>query len=263
MSQSADADEVDTLLGIVADGVEGDAARRLSLEAVVDDVDSLLRIGHGEVVEHDTVNAAVVEHLLQFVERAHLDLNLQVETLFLQVLMAAVDGVDNAAGKVDVVVLQQNHVEETDTMVAAAANLHGLLLEHAHARSGLAGVEHAGARSLQSLHVLIGHGGNAAHALHDVQHQALSLKQRAHLARDNHGDIALLHPTSVAHQHLHLHRWIEAAEHLLGYLHTSQYAVFLNEKMALTHCIFRNAAEGGVVAVANVLGKRQVDEPVD
>ena len=95
--QGTDGDKVNALLGIVADGVEGDATRRLGLEAVVDNVDSLLGVWHREVVEHDTVDTAVIEHLLQLVERAHLNLNLQVETFLLEVLVATVDGIDNTA----------------------------------------------------------------------------------------------------------------------------------------------------------------------
>ncbi len=95
--------------------------------------------------------------------------------------MAAIDGIGDATGKVHMVILQQNHVEESDTMVTTTTYLHGLLLEHTHTWSRLTGVQHTGLRALQALHVLISHRGNTTHALHDVQHQALSLKQRADL----------------------------------------------------------------------------------
>ena len=90
MGQGTYANEVNALLGIVADGIERNAARRLCLKAMVDDVNGLLSVRNGEVVEHNTVNAAVVEHLLKFLKRAHLNLNLQVKVLFLQVLVATV-----------------------------------------------------------------------------------------------------------------------------------------------------------------------------
>ena len=120
----------------------------------------------------------MVKHLLQLVKRAYLNLNLQVESLLFQVSMTAVNGVGNTTGKVHVVVLQEYHVEQADAMVRATADLDGLLLEHTHTRSGLAGIEHTGASALQTLHILIGHGGNTTHALHDIQHQTLGLKQR-------------------------------------------------------------------------------------
>ena len=223
-------DVVDALLGIVADGVEGDASAGFRLVATGNDVDGLLGVGHAEVVEHDAVYAAVVEHLLQFVEGADLNLNLQLEVLLFQIVMAAVDGIDDAAGEVDVVVLEQDHVEQSDAVVAASANLHGLLLEHAHAGGGLAGVEHAGLGALQPLDILVGHGGNAAHALHDVEHESLGLQQGAHATGDNHGDVALLDARAVLHEHLDLHVGVEAAEHFLGDLDAGQDAVFLDEQ---------------------------------
>ena len=148
-------------------------------------------------------------------------------------------------------------------MVTAAANLHGLLLEHTHARRSLAGIEHSGTRSLQPFHILTGHGGDTAHALHDVQHQTLRLQQRTHLAGDNHSDVALLHLASITHQHLDLHLRVEAVEHFLSDFHAGQDTVFLNQEMALAHRILGDAAQGGMVAVANVLGKRQVNKSVD
>ena len=78
MSERSHRDVVDALLSIITDGVEGDASARLRLKTVVDDVDSLLRVGHGEVVEHDAVDASMINHLLQLIEVTHLYLDLQV-----------------------------------------------------------------------------------------------------------------------------------------------------------------------------------------
>jgi len=62
-------------------------------------------------------------------------------------------------------------------MVHTSAYLDRHLFEDAHARSSLTSVEHAGVRTLEAFLILVGHGGNAAHALHDVQHQALRLEE--------------------------------------------------------------------------------------
>ena len=91
MSQCAYADEVDTLLGIIADGIEGDATTRLGLVAMIDNIYSLLGVGHTEVVEHDAVYASVIQYLLKFIKRAHLDLDLKVQSLLVEILVATVD----------------------------------------------------------------------------------------------------------------------------------------------------------------------------
>ena len=145
--------------------------------------------------------------------------------------MAAVNSIDDAAGKIDVVVLEQNHIEESDAVVTATTNLHGLLLQHAQAWCGLAGVQHTGLGTLQQLHILVGHGGNTTHTLHDIQHQSLGLEQRTNLTRYHHGDVALFNMCAVRHQHLDLHIGVETMEHFLGNLYTCQNTVLLDEQV--------------------------------
>ena len=83
VGQCADRDEVDARFGVAAEGLVGDAAAGLGLEASVDAAHRLAeRIGV-EVVEHDAVHAAVVEHALQFVEVAHLDFDFKLFVVFL------------------------------------------------------------------------------------------------------------------------------------------------------------------------------------
>ena len=176
--------------------------------------------------------------------------------------MATCDGILDASGKVDMVVLKQDHVEQTDAMVHATADLDSLLLQHAHAGSGLAGVKDMCLCALQTLHITVCHRGDAAHALHDVKHQSLGLKQRTHLSCNDHGNVALLDRRSVAHQHLYLHCGVEACKHALCHLYACKDAVFLDEKMRLAHCFFRNATQCCVITIAYVFGKSQIDKTV-
>ena len=145
---------------------------------MVDNINRLLGIGHAEVIEHDTIHTTVIQYLLQLIERANLDFDLQVQALLIEILMAAIDSVCDTTGKIYVIILEQNHIKQTDTVIAATTNLYGLLLEHTHTRCGFTGIKHTGVGTLQTLNILISHGGNTTHALHDVQHQTLGLKQR-------------------------------------------------------------------------------------
>ena len=205
----------------------------------------------------------MIQHLLQLIKRAYLYLNLQVETLLFQISVATLDGIHNTPGKVHVIILQQNHIKESDTMVTTTTNLHGLLLQHTHTRRCLTGIQHTCLRTLQALHVLIRHRGDTTHTLHNVQHQSLRLQQRAHLTCHDHGDITFLHTRTIAHQHLHLHRGVKAAEHLFGNLHTCQNTVFLNQQMRFSHRVLRNTAQRGMVAIADILCKRQINQSVN
>ena len=173
----------------------------------------------------------MVKHLLQLIERAHFNLNLQIEMLFLQISVTTVNSVHNATSKVNMIVFQENHIEQTDSMIAASPYLHGLLLQHAHAWCSLASVQHPSSSTFQTLHVSVGHGGNATHTLHDVQHETLGLEQRANPSAHNHGNIAFLHTASIGHEYLNLHLRIEASEYLLCNLYASKDAIFLNKQM--------------------------------
>ena len=106
----------------------------------------------------------------------------------------------------------------------------------------------------------MGHGGNSAHALQDVQHQSFGLQQALHLALYAHYNVARLHMGSVLNVDLHFHCGVKTMEHLFGYFHSGKDSLFLDKQLALAHFRFRNAAQGCVVTVTNVFGKRQVNE---
>ena len=176
--------------------------------------------------------------------------------------MTAVDGIGNTAGEIHMVILEQDHVEESDTMIHATADLHCLFLEHSHARGGLTGIQHVGMCSFETFHITVGHRGDATHPLHDIQHQALCLKQRAHLSCYDHGHIPFLHWGAITDQHLYLHVGIEAGKHPFRHLHTSQDAVFLDQQSTLPHRILRDAAKSGMVAISDILRKREIYQSV-
>ena len=263
MGERTHRDEVDATLGIVADGVVGDTARRLGFVFAADDFHRLASELGREVVEHDAVDAAHAHHFAQLVEIAHLDFDLQVFAFLFQIVVTAGNGVFDTASKIDMVVFQQNHVEEPDAVVHPAAYLHGSLLEHAHARGGLAGVEYAGVQTLEPLHIAAGHGGDTAHALHHVEHEALGLQQRLDTPLDYKSHIAGFHLGTVFDIDGHLQLGVEAVEYLAGYLYTGQYAGLLNQQFRFSHGRCGYTTQGRVVSVAYILGKCQVDQLVD
>ena len=101
------------------------------------------------------------------------------------------------------VVLYQNHVEEADAVVGASADSDSLFLEHAQARGCLTGVEDLAGQAGKAFLIAGGDSGYAAHALHDVEHQALGLQQRANGAFDNECDVARAHVGAVFDKHSH------------------------------------------------------------
>ena len=173
--------------------------------------------------------------------------------------MRTVDRLGDATREIYMVILQENHIEQADTVVHAATDANSLLLDHTHTRSSLAGVEHMGLRAFQLLHILTGGGSDAAHALHDVEHQTLGLQQRLYLTLHYEGDVALLYLCAILDEDRHLQLGIEGLEDTACHLYTGQYAIFLDDQLALTHLRGGNATERGVIAIANVLGESQLN----
>ena len=170
----------------------------------------------------------------------------------------------DASTEIDVVVLEQYHVEESDAVVHASAYLHGFLLQHTHAWRRLAGIEDTclGAGIDECLLIFVRHCGDATHALQDIEHQALRLQKALHLALDAHHDVAGLDVSTILDINLDLHFGVEAVEHLLGNLYSSKDAFFLDKELAFAHFCLRNATQRRVVAVTDILGKGQVYQPV-
>ena len=173
--------------------------------------------------------------------------------------MGTSDGLGDATSEIYMVILQENHVEQADTMVHTSTDANSLLLDHTHTRCCLAGVEHMSLGAFQLLHILTGGGGDTAHALHDVEHQTLGLQQRLYLALHYEGDVALLHLCAIFDEDGHLQFWIEGLEDTACHLYAGQYAVLLDDQLALAHLRSGNATERGVIAIANVLSEGQLN----
>ena len=124
--------------------------------------------------------------------------------------------------KVHMIVFQQNHVEQTDTVIASSTYLYSHFLHNTHTRSSFTGIKDTSFGTFQLFHIFMGHSSNAAHTLHDVQHQALCLKQGLNFTFNHHRHITRFHVTSVLNEYLYLHGRIKTMEYLLSYINTSQ-----------------------------------------
>ena len=112
--------------------------------------------------------------------------------------------IGDAAGKVDVVVLEHDGRRQVVTVVAAAANADSVLFKNAVVGAGLTGVQQGDAGAFQQGRHLMGIGGNAAHSLQVVQRNALTGKQGAYIARNNGQLLAGLYGIAVPAEEFHL-----------------------------------------------------------
>ena len=145
-------------------------------------------------------------------------------------------------------------------MVLPAAELHGHLVQHAHAGRGLARVEHPGVEPFELLDVNGRLRRYAAHALHDVQEDPLGLQQRAQASRNVEGHVAGLHAVAVPEYLLEAHLRVEAVEDQLCDLDAGDHALLLAQQAHASVFVRGDAAERRVVAVADVLLDAEFDQ---
>ncbi len=259
MGQRADGDEVDTRLSVLAEGLLGDATGGFRLIFSFDAFHCLAEGDGVEIVEHDTVDATVVEDALQLVEVTHLDLDAKVFSLSFQVVAGTVDGRLNAAGEVDMIILEHHHVVEADAVVGAAAASDGVLLEETHVGRRLAGVEELGIEALEHGDHTAGLGGDAGEALHEVQGCALGGEDGARRTLDGHHNLALEDSIPVVFQKIHSQIIINYLKHPFAHFGATKDAILFGHHLGRALGRGRDAGERGVVAIADILAECHFD----
>src|SRR5699024_5246703 len=157
------------------DRLQADVAAGLGGSTAVDQGHGLRELGGAEVIQHDAVHPGG-ENGLNLVHAVDLHLN---------VGGVADPTADDAQGLGDralpktrgdcreVIVLDHHGVRKPVAVVVAAADAHGVLLEGPQARGGFPGVDDAGIRACDGVDVAGGQSGDRAHALREVQGDAL------------------------------------------------------------------------------------------
>src|SRR5690554_7358833 len=82
--------------------------------------------------------------LLEKKNIAYLNFYFKGTPTLLQIGLSRFNGLFNASGKIDVVVLEHNHVVQAHAVVDAPSDAYRFLFEPAHTRRGFARVEHLG-----------------------------------------------------------------------------------------------------------------------
>ena len=252
-------DEVDAGLGIAAQGLFGDASAGFGLVLPVNTAHGLAQGVGVKIVEHDAVHTAVAQHLLQLVEVAYLDFYFQVFAFFLQVGMCAVYGCLDAAGKVDVVVLEHDHIVEPNTVVGAAAALHGVFLQQTHVGRGLAGVEQLCVQSVEHTHHFVRLCGDAAEPLHEVEGCAFGCEDHSRSTLYRHQDITLFYGVAILFMQgdgegnpAVVERVVYKVKHSFAYFHAANDTLRLCNHFGCVSGGWGDTCQSTVVAVAHI-----------
>ncbi len=255
MGQCPDGDEVDAGFGIFTECFFGDASRGFGFIFPVDALHGLTQGVGIEIVEHDAVDATMVEDTLQLVEVAYLDFYFQVFSFGIQIVVGAVDGGLDATSEVDVVVFEHDHVVEAYAVVCAAAAVDGVFLKQAHVGGGLAGVEELGVESVEHAYHAVGLGGDAREALHEVESSAFGSEDGTGMSLDGHQDLALGDGVTIVLEEGHGEAVVHDFEHTFAHLGATEDAILFGHHLGGAAGRRGYAGEGGMVAVADVLAE--------
>ena len=139
------------------------------------------------------------------------------------------------------IVLYENHIEQTDAVIASASDFYGLLFEQTHSGSCLTGIEHACFQSVEAALIFVSHGCHTAHALHDVEHYTLGLQQRAHTALNHKSHITGLYMRAVGNADSHFQLGVEFFKHLAGHFYSGQDSLLFHNELLAAHFIRRDS----------------------
>src|SRR5699024_2422989 len=157
------------------DRLQADVAAGLGGGTAVDQGDGLRELGGAEVIQHDAVHPGSQDwfDLVHAVD-LHLDVGRVTDPAADDAQRLGDRPLPKAGGeRRKVVVLHHHGVREPVAVVVATAYAHGVLLEGAQARGGFPGVDDAGIRTCDGVDVAGGQGCDCAHALREVQGDAL------------------------------------------------------------------------------------------
>src|SRR5690348_4507282 len=177
LGQCADGDAVDAGFGDGADAFEVDAAGDFQRDAAGGEGDGFAQHHVGEFVQQHAVGAGF-DRLAQFVQRFDFAIEEHAGTRGAR----GADRIGDAAGRGNVVFLDQDRVVETHAVVVTAAAAHGVFLGEAQTRNGLAGVEDLRAGAGDRIGVAARHRGGAGKGLQEIERVPLARHQRARVA---------------------------------------------------------------------------------
>ena len=254
--------EIHTAHGIIVNRINRDASGGLDfhmpsggLFPCTDMLNRLLRAFRREVIQHDAVRDIRRQCLVYLRRITHFDLDTQVLAFLLTIVACTRERIRDATRKVHVIVLEQYHVKQPNTMVHTTSDGNSLFLEVTQTRSRFAGIEHVAFGIGNQTLVLVRGRGDTGHPLHDIEHCALDLQQTQLLAIHAERYIAGLDLIAIMQELLHPTFGVKVVDDLFRHLYTGDDTGVLDNKLLTAHLRRRNTTKRGMVAIANIFLK--------
>src|SRR5690606_10104042 len=178
---------------------------------------------------------------------------LKIPVVFPEVLPGLLYGLGDPPGKIDMVVLEHDHVVEGEPVVLPAPDLDRPFFKGTDPRGGLAGIQDLGPRALEQGNTVPGLGGNGTHALHGVENQTLPLEDTLGTPLHIKGNVPDLDGTAVQDQNLQSQPGIDLSKGHFGKFKPGDHAVLLDQKLCFPPGRGRDTCQGTVVPIPHVL----------
>ena len=176
MSQRADGDHIHPCLRDGTDVVEGDIAGGFNLNPVMNHGDSLSHLIDGKIIQHNSVDALMIQRFTDFIEVFCFNFHTEVVVMCREVREAFPDGGIDASGRCDVVILDEDHVIESKAVIHAAADPNGEFIEDAEARGCFSRIGDLRLCAFDRVDKSPGEGSDAAHPLEYIQGDTFALE---------------------------------------------------------------------------------------
>ena len=168
----------------------------------------------------------------------------------------------DAAGRVDVIVLEHGAVGQVEAVVFPAAHRHRVFLQGAQAGQGLAGVGDGRAGPLHQPDIPVGGARHSRHVLQEVECRSLPLEQAAGGALQLGNDVAVRHPASLRQPDFIREGGIQQLENPQGNLQTADHTLRLGHEAGGGAGGGRDHQIGGGVQIIDVLLQRGFNDVV-
>ena len=263
MRERADGNEIYAAARNRADSAETHAAAGLGFRAAFGDFYRLSQLHGRHVVQQDDVRARV-SGLRNLFERVGLDFHLQPGKFLARLLNRGGHSIRFfILQRGEMVVFDENHVEQSDTMIFSPAASDGIFFKPPPAGRRLARVENLRPRAADGNHELRGERGDAGKVLHKIQRDSLGGQNRAGGTGNAQQIVATRNVGAVVNQIFNFYRRRKAAKGGLGEIEAGDDERFARAHDGFERQAFRHGGARRHVAAADVLGQRAFDGGAD
>ena len=263
VGERADGNKIHARPGNRMDGFQIYTAAGFGLHAAIDNFYSLPQLFQIHVVQQYEIRAGI-HSLFDLFQSVGLDLDFQHRKFFPRAPNRGGDGIRRFIPQCgEVVVLDENHVEQTDAMILPTAASDGVFLKSPPAGRGFSGVKNLSGRPADRFNKLRGCRRNSRKPLEKIQRDALGAQDGAGRTGNFQQDFSCDNSLSVTRKPFNFDFRRKFAESGFGEIQAGNDERFARPHDGFGRRVRWNSCQRRGVAAADILGKCGADGSAD